>query len=37
VATIFTLGVVPVLYAVLFRVKNPPRPTSDRAELAAAG
>jgi multidrug efflux pump subunit AcrB len=25
VATIFTLGVVPVLYAVLFRVKNPPR------------
>jgi hypothetical protein len=28
--------VVPVLYAVLFRVKNPPRLISDRAELAAA-
>jgi multidrug efflux pump subunit AcrB len=31
VATIFTLGFVPVLYAVLFRVKNPPRPSAPAA------
>ena len=39
VATIFTLGIVPVLYAVLFRVKNPgkesPAPP-DTAEAVAA-
>ena len=40
VATVFTLGVVPVLYAVFFRVKNPPRAVPiepEDAEPAAAG
>ena len=35
VGTIFTLGFVPVLYAVLFRVKNPPR-TAENATNARA-
>ena len=36
VATIFTLGVVPVLYAILFRVKNPTGTASEAANSVAA-